>query len=788
MEDADKTKKQLIYELRDMRQQAAKLRRFQGIVETTKNPVGLVDQHYVYKYVNRSYSAAFMKKKNEIIDCTVADLFGQEMFDNFLQPQYDRCFGGEEVAFQTWFEFPGWGRRYMDVRYYPYRKADGRVAAVVTNVHDITKFKQLEMELKDSEEIFRAFMDNNPAGVYIKDENDTLIYGNPEAIAKMGKKLDEFIGSTTRDLVPPEVATKLMEIDRKVLMGNMAQITEEWVHSIKGEDRWLKDIKFPLELGSGKKLLGGIAVDFTDSKRTVQELSDQLEFEHLVTDIAAKLAQAKPEQLEATLNSTLEALGRFLHTERSFLGQFSEDGSSLVFTNAWAVEGLSLRSQIFKLNMVSDIPWFAQQIRSGCVINAGAELAGLPDNAKQLRDQLERDGINSSLAVPIQIGGRSIGLLGLDTINEPRDYPQPIVNRLRAVADMIGVTLHRMEAQKNLQKAFTEINEMKRHLVQENIYLREEIAVKYKHEEIIGESEAIQKVLSQAEQVADTNTTVLILGETGTGKELLARAIHNISARKARTMVKVNCAALPPTLIESELFGREKGAYTGALTKQMGRFEVADDSTIFLDEISELPLQLQPKLLRVLQDGHFERLGSSKTIAVNVRLIAATNQNLSKAVQDGRFREDLYYRLNVFPIIMPPLCERQEDIPKLVWAFVKEFEKTMAKRIKTISRKSIEALQRYAWPGNVRELRNVIEQAMILSKDEVLNVRVPTLSDLVLEPEIKLVDVERNHILKVLQNTGWQIKGQNGAAKLLGLHPATLYSKMKRLEIQRPAY
>jgi transcriptional regulator with GAF, ATPase, and Fis domain len=252
-------------------------------------------------------------------------------------------------------------------------------------------------------------------------------------------------------------------------------------------------------------------------------------------------------------------------------------------------------------------------------------------------------------------------------------------------------------------------------------------------------------------------------------------------------MIKVNCAALPPTLIETELFGREKGAYTGALTKQKGRFELADDSTIFLDEISELPLELQPKLLRVLQEGRFERLGSSKTITVDARIMAATNQDLSEMVRNGRFREDLYYRLNVFPITVPPLRERQKDIPMLVWAFVKEFEETMARRIKRIPRKSMAALEHYPWPGNVRELRNVIEQAMIISKDEVLNVQVPNLSDLVTEPEIKLVDVERKHILKILQNTGWRIKGQNGAAELLGLHPATLYSKMKRLGIQRPA-
>ena len=286
----------------------------------------------------------------------------------------------------------------------------------------------------------------------------------------------------------------------------------------------------------------------------------------------------------------------------------------------------------------------------------------------------------------------------------------------------IDITERKKRAESELDKAFSEIKRLNVRLEAENVYLREEIEVRHQHEEIIGKSEAIQKALSQAEQVADTDTTVLVLGETGTGKELLARAIHNLSTRKARPMIKVNCAALPPTLIETELFGHEKGAYTGALTKQKGRFELADGSTIFLDEISELSLELQPKLLRVLQEGHFERVGSSKTIAANVRIIAATNRDLSRAVQEGRFREDLYYRLNVFPITVPPLRERQEDIPTLVWAFVKEFEKTMANRIKTIPRKSMEALQRYAWPGNVRELRNVIERAMIISKDKVLNV------------------------------------------------------------------
>jgi len=295
---------------------------------------------------------------------------------------------------------------------------------------------------------------------------------------------------------------------------------------------------------------------------------------------------------------------------------------------------------------------------------------------------------------------------------------------MRANQKLIHEIEERTTAEEALKKALTEIEELKNNLEMENIYLRSEIEVKHKYTDIIGQSDEIMQVLSQVELVSGTDSTVLLIGETGTGKELIAGAIHDLSQRKAKPMVKVNCAALPATLIESELFGREKGAYTGALSRQKGRFEVADGSTILLDEISELPLELQAKLLRVIESSEFERLGSSHTIRVNVRVIAATNRDLSSSVQKGTFREDLYYRLNVFPITIPPLRQRTEDIPLLVWSFVKEFESTMKKRIVLIPQKGMEELQRYPWPGNVRELRNVIERAMILSKNSTLQVQI----------------------------------------------------------------
>jgi transcriptional regulator with GAF, ATPase, and Fis domain len=291
--------------------------------------------------------------------------------------------------------------------------------------------------------------------------------------------------------------------------------------------------------------------------------------------------------------------------------------------------------------------------------------------------------------------------------------------------------------------------------------------------------------LLQVKQVAGTGATVLIQGETGTGKELVARAIHNQSGSRERPMIKLNCAALPATLIEAELFGREKGAYTGATTRQIGRFEAANGSTIFLDEIGELPLELQSKLLRVLQEGQFERLGSNDPVTVDVRVIAATNRDLVQLVKDGRFRGDLFYRLNVFPISLPPLRERKEDIPLLIWAMVKELGPVFGKSFESIPKKNMDSLELYSWPGNIRELRNSIERAMILNNGPTLVVEVSNSFSELTPLSFSLKEMERLHILSTLEKTGWRVRGMNGAAALLEVPPSTLESKMKKLSIKR---
>jgi transcriptional regulator with GAF, ATPase, and Fis domain len=356
-------------------------------------------------------------------------------------------------------------------------------------------------------------------------------------------------------------------------------------------------------------------------------------------------------------------------------------------------------------------------------------------------------------------------------------------------ADLTQEILKHEQTETKLRKALKDIERLKEQIQSDYTYLREELKSEHKFEDIIGQSDPLKYVLFKIEQVATTDSSVLLLGETGTGKELIARAIHNMSQRKERPLVKVDCATLPSNLIESELFGREKGAYTGSQERQMGRFEFADGTTIFLDEIGELPLELQAKLLRVIQDGEFERLGSYRPVKVDVRIIAATNRNLEQEIEMGNFRKDLWYRLNVFPITLPPLRQRVEDIPLLVNEFVKRYGKKIGKEITKIPESAMETLIRYSWPGNIRELQNVIERAVINTQGAILQLADQLDSTLAVDlPKDKrksLQEIERESILKALEVTSWRIEGTKGAATMLGLNPSTLRGRMRKFGIRR---
>jgi formate hydrogenlyase transcriptional activator len=519
--------------------------------------------------------------------------------------------------------------------------------------------------------------------------------------------------------------------------------------------------------------------DVAERKKMQQLLEQKQRFDELLSNISSKFLAVPTDQVEKEFADALQSIAKKEDIDRCSLGTFSETEGMLRIT----ADADETSTDTLPKGSEYQVPWLQARMKEG-KLTYYSTLDELPEEAAKDRNWLAKLKIESMVAIPLTVGGVPVGGIAFETVGRSRIWSEEEIDRFSRIAEVFANALARQKGDRELRVALSEVRELKDRLEQENIFLREEI--KIKHHEIVGESDAIKRILSQAEMVAHQDTTVLILGETGTGKELLAHAIHNMSPRKNRTMITVNCVALPVTLIESELFGREKGAFTGAMAKQIGRFEAADGSTIFLDEIGELSPELQVKLLRVLQEGRFERLGSPKTIAVDVRVIAATNRDLVRAVREGKFREDLYYRLNVFPITVPALRERAEDIKALVWFFVGELGEKMGKFIKKISPKSMEALQHYPWPGNVRELRNVVEQSLILNKGTTLELHLSTLLESESSENLELEKVERQHIINILKRTNWRVKGKGGAAEILGLNPSTLRFRMKKLGIERP--
>ena len=421
---------------------------------------------------------------------------------------------------------------------------------------------------------------------------------------------------------------------------------------------------------------------------------------------------------------------------------------------------------------------FVWQTQQPLLLQNLAEEQRWPKRIRQMRE----DGIRSFCLVPLNTAVRRLGTMGFASLKSDA-YGECDLEFLQQVAKQVAVAVDNA-------LAYQQIEALKNQLAKEKLYLEEEIRTDHNFDEMIGESAALKRILKEVETVAPTDSTVLIQGETGTGKELIARAIHDLSERRDRTFVKMNCAAIPTGLLESELFGHERGAFTGAIAQKIGRFELAHQGTLFLDEVGDIPLELQSKLLRVLQEQEFERLGSTKTIKVNVRLIAATNQELVHMVGDKRFRSDLYYRLNVFPVTLPPLRERSDDIPLLVRYFAQKYARQMNKQIETIPAEVMSALSKYHWPGNIRELENLIERSVILSQGPDLHVPLGELkgSTTTAPDESTTLEVaERKHILRILKETNWVIGGASGAAARLGMKRTTLQSKLRKLGISRPS-
>jgi PAS domain S-box-containing protein len=640
----------------------------------------------------------------------------------------------------------------------------------------------------------RTALQNAPQGVVVVDVQGTILAANDSAHRMFGYDPGQLVGQTLHALLPTSAGPQ------GDLLGTLWRRTDGRVNESQGPVTAVRKdgTTVPIEVGAGLLAEGHtyyIVANMIDvssrldlEARLLVASNEQLGFQRLIADIAARLVQVDSDNVDTALNESLREVGEALQIDRVVVWQAGRGAAEATSTHFWVASHASPPEPC----LTADLPWVFSNIEAGdpCWFTRVDEVPD-PIDAETLR----RQGLVSQITFPLTLhatGHRALGALEFGATTQEREWVPAIRERLRLVAGVISQALARKGSQTALDEALQEIRHLHERVADgadrgsdDSVEIRRDVKVLRSSRPVVSESSMIKRALAQVEQVAPTPATVLLLGETGAGKEVFAQAIHDLSPRHHRHMVRVSCAAIPPALIESELFGRERGAYTGALSRQIGRFEAANQSTLFLDEIGELPLEVQVKLLRVLQERVIERLGSTQQLKVDVRIIAATNRNLEQGVTDGTFREDLFYRLNVFPIVVPPLRERIEDVPGLVWAFIDEFSSLFGKRIESVSKDTLRELQSYSWPGNVRELRNVIERAVILATGPHLTVQAPKPSVRAAQTAQTLEALEIRHIRSVLESTNWRVRGRGGAAERLGLKPTTLESRMARLGITR---
>jgi PAS domain S-box-containing protein len=669
--------------------------------------------------------------------------------------------------------------RWWDVVVSPIRDAAGQPERLLALSRDVTSQKLSEQALLDATQFNNEIIEGAAEGIIVYDSELRYVVFNPFMERLTGKKASEVIGNVAAEVFPRLRTSGVEDMLKRALSGEVVTIFDVLVpkHSARGHDVWESGTFAPHYDAQGK-IAGviGLVHDTTD-----RHLAEET-FRAIVVGTASSTGTDFFPSLVRHMAAALKARFAFVTA--------CEDGrhaKSLAFWNG------DHFGENFEFD-IADTP---------CMKVLHGEICHYREGLQQLfpKDTGLADwGAESYLGVPmLDTGGRVIGHIAI-LDNSPMNRDDRAIDLVKIFAARAAAELKRQRAETELQAALAQVQQLQKKLEAENVYLREEIRKEHNFEEIVGNSPALLDVLRKVETVAPTDSTVLILGETGCGKELIARALHSRSKRQHRPLVKVNCGAIPTGLVESELFGHMKGAFTGALERRVGRFELADGGTLFLDEVSELPLDTQVKLLRVLQEHEFEPLGSSRTVRVNVRIIAATNRDLGKGVQEGRFRADLFYRLNVLPMTLPALRQRPSDIPLLTAFFVDRFSRQFGKRIMGVTQDTMRLLSRYEWPGNIRELQNVIERAVVLCPGSVLKLGgdlLPVSGDLPLEDEVlagngqgtagpaSLEQIEKNHILDVLKQTRWVIEGPRGAAKVLNLHPNTLRSRMKKLGIER---
>jgi formate hydrogenlyase transcriptional activator len=610
--------------------------------------------------------------------------------------------------------------------------------------------------------------------IYLLDKDGNVLTWNPGAERIKGYNTDEVIGMQFSRFFTQEDRDRGRPAELMRLAEEKGRIEEEAWRVRKDGSRFWADISLTAIRDSSDQVIGYAKVtrDFTDRKRAEEAVMLQLS--------SALLANMDVSKLLGAISASISEV---IPHDAATMGLYDQASGGLMVQFLAPDESGALRDDV-QLRLEDSPAGAAYRTREALVI-ANLKSSDLAPGARHLTVI----GMHSGCWVPLIHRGEGIGSLAVASRREGA-FSEHDAEMLTEIADRVAMAV-------NNALAFRQISELRERLSQEKRYLEEEINLENRFEDIVGESTGLRQVLKDIETVAPTDATVLIQGETGTGKELLARATHRLSPRRDRTFVKLNCAAIPAGLLESELFGHEKGAFTGAIARKLGRLELANEGTLFLDEIGEMPLDLQPKLLRAIQEREFERLGGTRPIGVNVRLIAATNRDLGKMVAEKQFRADLYYRLKVFPIVSPPLRDRAGDIPVLVRHFVATHARRMGKHIERIPDEAMQALQRWKWPGNIRELENLLERAVILTRGVVLHVPLMELEDMEdeeppedsAEPENpNLRAAEREHILRLLRQSKGQIGGPQGAAARLGLKRTTLNSKLKKLGIERSEY